>query len=165
MLIIFSRYLSLFHRHQNNLVNKDAEKLGSRTTDGSIFGVEVYIDPTELHPCLLIECNRGNCVDGRCIPENTVEMSSTGFSPNSLTVKAGDTVTFVNKDTNQHWPASAVHPTHTVYPESGGCIGSKFDACKGLAEGESWSFVFNEEGTWKYHDHLSSSLTGTIAVE
>ena len=52
----------------------------------------------------------------------TVEMTSTGFSPNSISIKAGDTVTFVNKDTTQHWPASAMHPTHSIYPEGGGCI-------------------------------------------
>ena len=95
---------------------------------------------------------------------HTVEMSSRGFSPQTLTIKKGDTVTFVNTE-GTHWPASAMHPTHTVYPESGGCIGSKFDACKDLAEGEEWSFVFEQTGTWKYHDHLSASLTGSIIVE
>lgn len=95
----------------------------------------------------------------------TVEITSTGFSPSSLTIKAGDTVTFANKDSSLHWPASAVHPTHSVYSESGGCIGSKFDACKGLAQGESWSFAFNQKGTWGYHDHLNPGLTGTIIVQ
>lgn len=96
---------------------------------------------------------------------NTVEVTAAGFSPNTLTIKAGDTVAFVNKDSAQHWPASAVHPTHAVYPESGGCIGSKFDACKGLEAGEKFKFTFNEKGTWKYHDHLNPALFGTIAVE
>ena len=100
---------------------------------------------------------------------NTVEITAAGFSPNTLTVKSGDTMVFVNKDTAQHWPASAAHPTHVVYPETGGCIGSKFDACKGLAEGESFEFVFNEKGSWKYHDHLNCcsdpAFFGTIVVE
>lgn len=96
---------------------------------------------------------------------NTVEITSSGFSPNTLTINAGDTVTFVNKDSRSHWPASAVHPTHTVYPESGGCIGSKFDACKGLAQSETFSFKFDQKGTWKYHDHLNPGLTGTIVVQ
>ncbi len=96
---------------------------------------------------------------------NTVEITFSGFSPNTLTINAGDTVTFVNKDSRPHWPASAVHPTHTVYPETGGCIGSKFDACKGLAQGEIFSFTFNQKGSWKYHDHLNPGLTGTIIVQ
>ena len=82
-----------------------------------------------------------------------------------MTIKTGTTVTFTNEDSNQHWPASAMHPTHTAYPESGGCIGSKFDACKGLAQGESFSFTFNEIGSWGYHDHLRASMTGKIVVE
>lgn len=99
------------------------------------------------------------------ITENTVEITYSGFSPNTLTINAGDTITFVNKDTNPHWPASAIHPTHTAYPESGGCIGSKFDACKALSQGETFIFKFNQKGSWKYHDHLNPSLTGTITVQ
>src|SRR3972149_5818942 len=68
-----------------------------------------------------------------------VEITATGFIPSSLTIKAGETVTFVNKDTKAHWPASAMHPTHLLYPESGGCIGSKFDACRGLNQDENFS--------------------------
>ena len=97
--------------------------------------------------------------------EHQVTITAEGFSPKTITIKAGDTVTFVNEDSNQHWPASAMHPTHNVYPESGGCIGSKFDACKGLEQGESFSFTFNEKGSWKYHDHLSVPSTGTVVVE
>lgn len=97
--------------------------------------------------------------------ENTIEITSAGFTPSTLTIKQGDKVTFVNKDTAKHWPASDVHPIHTLYPESGGCIGSKFDACTGLAQGESFSFVFNIKGTWSYHDHLNPGLTGMIIVQ
>jgi plastocyanin len=99
------------------------------------------------------------------ITKNTVEITSSGFNPSSLTVNTGDTVTFINRDTKSHWPASAVHPTHKGYPETGGCIGSKFDACMGLAQGETFSFTFSQKGTWKYHDHLNPAFTGTIVVQ
>ncbi|QQG38663.1 MAG: cupredoxin domain-containing protein [Candidatus Woesearchaeota archaeon] len=95
----------------------------------------------------------------------TVEMSDSGFSSSSLTVNKGDTVKFVAKGSGSYWPASAIHPTHDVYPEAGGCIGSKFDACKGLTDGEEFSFTFNEAGEWKYHDHLNPSKFGTITVQ
>ncbi|MBI2141023.1 hypothetical protein HYU16_01225 [Candidatus Woesearchaeota archaeon] len=99
----------------------------------------------------------------------TVLITATGFNPQTLTIKAGETVLFLNQDTAQHWPASAVHPTHVVYPEPGGCIGSKFDSCKGLATGEPFMFTFNEKGSWKYHDHLNCcsdpAFFGTIVVE
>jgi plastocyanin len=96
---------------------------------------------------------------------NTVEITSSGFSPEILKIKAGETVTFVNKDAKPHWPASGMHPTHTDYPESGGCIGSTFDACGGLKTGESFAFTFYHKGEWDYHDHLNSGLTGKIIVE
>ena len=95
----------------------------------------------------------------------TIEITSDGFSPNPLIIGMGDRVTWINKDTAEHWPASAIHPTHEVYPESGGCIGSKFDACKGLKSGESWSFTFNEKGTWNYHDHLNPSLFAKVIAQ
>ncbi|MEK9184849.1 MAG: hypothetical protein AAB866_01640 [Patescibacteria group bacterium] len=95
----------------------------------------------------------------------TIEILSSGFSPSTLTINSGDVVTWTNRDSySSHWPASAIHPAHSVYPETGGCIGSKFDACQGLSNGETYSFTFNEKGTWKYHDHLNPSETGTIIV-
>ncbi len=94
----------------------------------------------------------------------TIEIMSSKFSPDTLTIGVGETVTWINKDSVSHWPASAVHPTHAVYPEAGGCMGSKFDACKALSPGESFSFTFNQKGTWGYHDHLNPTLTGTIIV-
>ena len=108
-------------------------------------------------------------------PENTgnvIEITSSGFTPSTLTISKGDTVTWINKDTEEHWPASALHPTHTVYPGSDikkcGTAeqGNIFDACDpGLAPGESFSFTFNEVGTWSYHDHLIGGLFGKIIVE
>lgn len=95
----------------------------------------------------------------------TVEITSNGFFPSELTVNVGETVIFVNKDSAPHRPASDVHPTHTVYPEQGGCIGSKFDACKPLAQEEYFSFTFNHKGTWNYHDHLNPAMVGTITVK
>jgi len=102
----------------------------------------------------------------------TVETRSTGFSPKTVTIKAGDTVKFVNNNpARTSWPASVVHPTHTTYPGSSinKCGTSEaaniFDACKGLALDEGFSFTFNEVGTWNYHDHLSPSVTGTVIVE
>ena len=95
---------------------------------------------------------------------NIVEITSEGFNPSTLMIKSGETATWVNKESLPSWPASAVHPSHNVYPESDGCIGSKFDACRGLKQGESYSFTFNQKGTWKYHDHLSPGNTGTIIV-
>ncbi len=101
---------------------------------------------------------------------NIVDMASSGFSPSVLKIKAGDTVTFLSIDNNSHWPASAIHPTHTLYPGSDirkcGTTEEKmiFDACRGLSEGQEYKFTFTNKGSWKYHDHLAPKLQGTIEV-
>lgn len=102
---------------------------------------------------------------------STVEITADGFTPATLSISQGDTVTFINKDIEKHWPASNIHPTHTKYPGSGidkcGTLDEYyiFDACHGLEEGEQYSFPFDEIGTWKYHDHLNPEIKGTIIVE
>ena len=104
-------------------------------------------------------------IDGITAP-NTIEITSSGFNTPELTINAGETVTFINKDTEPHWPASAMHPTHLLYPETGGCIGSKFDACQELGQDETFSFAFNEIGAWKYHDHLKPGVYfGSVTVK
>lgn len=94
-----------------------------------------------------------------------VEIFDAEYRPKFLTIRKGETVTWTNKGTRQNWPASDPHPTHTKYPIPGGCISSKFDACKGLIPGESYTFQFDRTGVWTYHDHLAPGLDGTIDVE
>lgn len=100
----------------------------------------------------------------------TVVYTGSGFSPSTITVKVGTRVTFQNQSSGSVWPASAIHPTHTVYPGSSislcgtASAASIFDACGAVAPGGSWSFTFNEVGTWRYHNHLQAAQTGTIVV-
>ncbi|MDO8633471.1 MAG: hypothetical protein Q7K38_02930 [Candidatus Wildermuthbacteria bacterium] len=102
---------------------------------------------------------------------NSVMYTNSGYASQAYSVKAGDTVTWINQSTNPMWPATAVHPTHEVYPGSGiaKCQTTEaatiFDACKPIAPGEEWSFSFTEKGSWGYHDHLSPNHRGTITVE
>ena len=78
------------------------------------------------------------------------------FSPLAVKVRKGGKVTWTNKSSRAVWPASAFHPTHTLYPG--------FDALRGLKTGETYSFVFEKAGSWKYHDHLNSGATGVVEV-
>lgn len=97
--------------------------------------------------------------------EKVVIYTDAGYSPATLQIKSGETVVFKNQSSQSMWTASGAHPTHKVYPTTGGCIGSTFDACKGVQPGDSWSFKFDISGTWKYHNHVNPGNTGTIAVE
>ena len=90
------------------------------------------------------------------IEEGSIVMNENGFSPATITVPKGTLVVFSNKGSRPHWPASAVHPTHELLPG--------FDALRGIAPGESYSFTFTKAGTWKYHDHLNPSRTGSVTV-
>lgn len=107
------------------------------------------------------------------LPQETkkvVEITSSGFNPKTLNINAGETVTFVNKDSSAHWPASNLHPTHMAYPSSSieKCgteeESTTFDACGNLEPGEEYSFTFTRVGRWPYHDHLHPNRGGTIAV-
>ena len=100
-----------------------------------------------------------------------VHMANDGFSPKEVNIKQGETVIFENIGKNPHWPASNIHPTHAIYPESGidKCAKEEekkiFDACKGILTGVSYSFKFEYPGVWRYHDHLHPVLSGKIVVE
>ncbi|MBI2642691.1 MAG: hypothetical protein HYW97_02525 [Candidatus Wildermuthbacteria bacterium] len=109
--------------------------------------------------------------NGGLVVTSVVLYTDSGFAPQVFTIKQGEEVTFVNQSSNPMWAASAIHPTHKVYPGSDiakcatGEASAIFDSCKGVASGEEWSFTFSEKGNWGYHDHLSPNMRGTIIVE
>ncbi len=87
----------------------------------------------------------------------TVTYNGSTFSPSTLTIKKGQTVTFTNNSSGNMWVASDPHPIHTDF--------SAFDARKSYAPGTSYTFTFNQTGTFDYHNHDKSSVTGTIVVQ
>ena len=98
-----------------------------------------------------------SATEGAIMAEETVvKITSTGFSPKEITIKAGESVIWMNEDNKVHAVNSAVHPTHQLYlPLNLGNIepeGSK-------------SLTFPDPGVYKYHDHLNPSLTGSVTVE
>lgn len=101
--------------------------------------------------------------------EHTVVYGDDGYIPASISITSGDTVVFQNMSSSSVWPASNAHPTHTLYPDSSiqKCGGEDviFDACGAMAPGQEWSFIFMEQGTWRYHNHMRPSMQGTIIVE
>lgn len=104
------------------------------------------------------------------LPDVTVTYSDTGFSPKSVTIPVGTKVIFVNQSTKNMWVASAMHPTHVVYSGTSlsqhcpDASNSAFDECAADAPGKSYSFIFNKEGDWKYHDHIDTTKFGSVIV-
>ena len=115
--------------------------------------------------------NSGSTANSSSQNPNTIEISSSGFNPQTLTIQKGETLVFKAVDSSNRWPASDIHPTHKAYPgsdiqkcfEDG--ISNIFDSCGGLSEGSSFEFIFDEVGNWKYHDHLQPGKKGTIIVQ
>jgi len=101
----------------------------------------------------------------------TVTYTNSGYVPKEVTISQGTRVIFQNQSNLFMWTATAIHPTHTIYPGSSilKCGAQEqpmiFDACGSVAPGESWSFAFQEVGSWRYHDHLNISKTGKITVQ
>ncbi len=108
---------------------------------------------------------------GQNVSQYVVTYTDNGYTPASLSVPRGATVTFKNNSAGEFWPASAMHPSHAAY--SGTVLSehcpdannSAFDACRRLAAGEGWDFKFDKTGTWRYHDHIQPQFTGTIIVQ
>lgn len=96
-----------------------------------------------------------------------VTYTDSGFVPKEINIAKGQTVTWVNESKRSMWVASAMHPTHTAYPETSAndCLGSSFDACAGSGTESTWNFTFNTNGEWGYHDHLRVANWGRVIVQ
>ena len=88
--------------------------------------------------------------------DHLVTFSAHGFTPLRLEVEVGQRVLFRNTSDTVFWPASNIHPTHQIYPE--------FDAKAAIEAGDSWLFMFERPGFWRYHNHLGPERSGLIVV-
>lgn len=78
-----------------------------------------------------------------------VVIENDAFDPSSSDVATGSEVTWTNKDAVEH----------TVTSDDG-----LFDSGT-IAESETFSFTFDEAGTYNYHCSIHPSMTGQITVE
>ena len=92
--------------------------------------------------------------------ENIITYNDSGFGPQSLTLKSGESLTWVNNSSRNVQVGSALHPTPTVNQEITGN-----DFVIELAPGESTKVQLAKTGEWGYHDHLRPSMTGKIIVQ
>ena len=81
---------------------------------------------------------------------DTIIISKTSFTPTNLHVNKGATVYWDNFDTVSH---DAVESDSKSGPNSGE-----------IKPGQSYSFTYNNLGTYQYHSTLPPSMTGTITV-
>ena len=98
-----------------------------------------------------------------------VTLTDSGFSPETITVKKGQTVTFVNQSKSGMWVASDPHPTHQGYDgttRNEHCVpgyegAAPFDEC---TVANQFTFTFGQVGSWGYHNHVIDEQHGTVVV-
>ncbi|MFE8945001.1 cupredoxin domain-containing protein [Streptomyces sp. NPDC007856] len=81
---------------------------------------------------------------------NAVAIKNFAFSPATLQVKAGTTVTWANQDTDAHTVTSAA---------SGGLLHSA-----ALATHAAYSYTFTKPGTYSYICTIHPFMTATVEV-
>lgn len=93
------------------------------------------------------------------VATTTVTYSDDGFVPSIVgPLPVGTTVTFVNDSSSDKLRvASNPHPVHTDL--------NGFDSLGPIPVGESYSFTFDDPGEWGFHNHFSTSQTGTVVIE
>ena len=78
---------------------------------------------------------------------NAVSIKNFAFNPAALTVKSGDTVTWTNDDSAPHQIKSTAFNSDM------------------LSTGQSFSFTFNQTGSYDYICSVHPSMAGKIIVE
>lgn len=82
----------------------------------------------------------------------SIAISDFSYSPQTITVKKGTTVTWTNNDS----------VSHDVAPDESNS--EAFQKSELLAQGETYSFTFNTPGTYAYHCTPHPQMTGTVIV-
>lgn len=88
--------------------------------------------------------------------EGIVQVTTNGFNPDSLTVASGAKVVWKNESGGEATVNSDSHPTHQLW---------RFLNLGTFPNGSSVTVVFEDPGTYTYHNHLNPTQRGTIVVK
>jgi len=110
----------------------------------NLLGTTLLIVSTAI---LMTACYKSNNNNGGTT-SNTIRMNNSAFSPSTLTVVAGSTVTWMNDD-------NIIHAVTT----GDGSINSG-----DIAVGSSYTKTFSTAGTFNYFDSHNANMTGVLTV-
>jgi plastocyanin len=82
--------------------------------------------------------------------ENKIEIKDFAFNPQTITVKSGDKITWINRDEEPHTVVS---------------VGKKFQRSSGLDTDQEFSIIAGAPGTYEYFCSVHPKMTGTIVVK
>lgn len=80
------------------------------------------------------------------VTANAIDIMDFAFNPDTITVAKGTTVTWTNKDSAQHTVTGTAFTSGT------------------LNQGQSYSYTFNEAGTFEYYCKFHPSMLGKVIV-
>ena len=82
--------------------------------------------------------------------QNRIEIKDFAFNPQTLTVKSGETVTWINRDEEPHTVVS---------------VGKKFKKSTALDTDQEFTITAGAPGNYTYFCSVHPKMTGTIVVE
>lgn len=89
-----------------------------------------------------------------------VYVTKSGFIPAIINIKVGTSLTWTNQDSKVHQVAADPYPKNDSIPGLNSTVI--------LNKGDSYSFKFDNAGTYTYHDQknpLNKSFHGTVVVQ
>jgi plastocyanin len=81
--------------------------------------------------------------------QNKIEIKDFAFNPQTITVKSGDKITWINRDEEPHTVVS---------------VGKKFPKSSGLDTDQEFSITAGVPGSYEYFCSVHPKMTGTIVV-
>ena len=82
--------------------------------------------------------------------QNRIEIKDFAFNPQTITVKSGEKVTWINRDEEPHTIAS---------------VGKQFKKSTALDTDQEFTITAGAPGTYEYFCSVHPKMTGTIVVE
>jgi len=81
--------------------------------------------------------------------ENKIEIKDFAFNPQTITVKSGEKITWINRDEEPHTVVS---------------VGKQFKKSSALDTDQAYTIVAGAPGTYSYFCSVHPKMTGTIVV-
>jgi len=87
--------------------------------------------------------------DNTSSKQNTIEIKDFAFNPQTITVKSGQTITWINRDEEPHTVVS---------------VEKQFKKSSALDTDQSFTITAGTPGTYTYFCSVHPKMTGTIVV-
>ena len=107
-----------------------------------------FISALVIIAVLITSCYKNKSDYNSTAGTSKISITSSAYSPASVTIVSGSTVTWTNND----------NMPHTVTTEDGNINSGD------IAPGSSFSKAFMATGTYNYHDAHNTAMTGVVVV-